>query len=148
MTVANGSIAASNRNTGSGARAAQTATARVGAITPGMPLTATEEGCGLTVPPTHCCTQPALHPFGIGLRVLPLQRPALDNPLNRFRHIQPRTRQRGVEYADALRLTPRDHLPRVMSPQVIPEEQHPQGWQDCIALLRLWMIVPLRPGTT
>src|SRR3990170_879497 len=146
MKLANGPIASSNGAAGRGSRATQTVTASVGAITTGVTLAAPDKRCWLTIPASYHRTQPPLHQLGIRLRILAIQRSPLDNPLHRFRHVQPRAGQRGIEQADAALPAPVNHVGTVVASQIVPDEQHPQGRQQLIVQKRCRAIVPIRPA--
>jgi hypothetical protein len=63
------------------------------------------------------------------LRLLPIQRPPLEQALDRFGHVQPTATQRGVERHDAVPAQPQHHLGRFVAGQVVPNQQNPQGWK-------------------
>jgi hypothetical protein len=68
-----------------------------------------------------------------GRRMLAIQGAVLDDPLNGFGHIQPGTAQRRIEQADPLLEAPLHQVRRLVTRQIIPDQQHTQwrqvGWQ-------------------
>jgi hypothetical protein len=58
-----------------------------------------------------------------------VQRTALEDSLDGFRHVQPTASDRGVERHDAVREQPEDELRRVVAGQIVQDEQHAERRQ-------------------
>lgn len=61
---------------------------------------------------------------------LTIERPALQQALNRLGHVEPTARQRGEHGQNAARKAPTQPVRGVMTDQVVQDEQDAQGWQD------------------
>src|SRR5712692_2749219 len=144
MVKANRPRAAAHRRSGGRSRATQSMPSGVSAVPTSMPLASPGERRGLAVPAPNGCPKPLQQRFGL-FGMLPLQRPTLDDPLQRLRHVEPRSRQRGGEQADAPLATPLNHRRRPMARQAIPDQQHPQRRILLIVVRRLRVVVPIDP---
>lgn len=108
-----------------GPRAAQAMPTSIGPVTTSMALATPAEGGGIEIPAPNGSPEPVRQRLSIR-RVLPFQRPALDDPLKRLGHIQPRPSKWGVERRDPSFSAPVHHLRRKMPLQVVPDQQHTQ----------------------
>lgn len=86
------------------------------------------EGRWLLVPARHGLVEPATQ-LGLGLRMLPCQRPCDEDALHRLGHIQPRPGERRVQGPDPVLEEPDDQLRSVVSGEVVPHQQEPQRRQ-------------------
>jgi len=57
------------------------------------------------------------------------QRPANEDALDGFGHVQPGAAERGVQRHDAVRDQPQHEGRSLVAGQVVQNQQHPQGWQ-------------------
>src|SRR5919202_3735259 len=79
----------------------------------------------LSVPAVCCCLQP-IDDLLRGLWMLPIQCAPLQDPLDRFRHVQMRAAQGREEGHDPVGKEPEDEIDGVVAGEVIPDEQHPE----------------------
>ena len=63
------------------------------------------------------------------LRMLAVERAALEDALDGFGHVQPAAAERGVERHDAMLAKPEHHPDALVAGQVIPDEEHAQRRQ-------------------
>lgn len=91
-------------------------------------LTTPDEGCGIGIPAHDRVVQEGKQ-IVLGLRIGAGEGPATDDSLHRFRHVQPGAAQRRREREHALGKQPGDDVRALVSGQVVPDEDGPQGRQ-------------------
>src|SRR3712207_1796218 len=111
-----------------GARAAEGMSA-VAWLSPPLPaLAVPDDRRGLPVPGLGGLLEPGAD-LGRAPRVLAVERAPLENALDGLGHVQPATAARGVARHDAVPAQPEHHLGTVVAGEVVPDEEHAQGWQ-------------------
>ena len=63
------------------------------------------------------------------VRVLSIQRAALEHALDRLRHVEPAAADGRVERHDAMRAQPQHQVGRLVAGKIVPHQQKPQGRQ-------------------
>jgi len=100
-----------------------------GPLSPSLPALAVPgERRGLPVPGLRSLLEPGAD-LGRVLRMLTVERAALEDALDGLGHVQPAAAKRGVERHDAVLAEPDHHLGTLVAGEVVPHEQHAQGWQ-------------------
>src|SRR5215210_8760615 len=61
--------------------------------------------------------------------MLPVERPALENTLDRLGHVEPAAAHRCIDRHDAMRAQPQHQLGRLVAGEVVPYQQQPQRRQ-------------------
>src|SRR6266480_1325480 len=117
------------RSAGAGSRPAETMASLDSTMTPRLALAAPDKRRGLAVPAPRGRLQPGDN-LGGRLGMLAGQGPPPEDALDRFRHVQPRAAQRGVQGHDPVREEPEDEGDAQVPGQVVQDEQQPQGRQD------------------
>src|SRR5438874_659164 len=101
--------------------------ALAGALPSGLALSSPDKWCRLPVPAACCRLQP-----GDDLlrrrRMVPVEGATLKDPLDRFRHVEVRAAQRREEHHDPVGEEPEDERRRMVPGEVIPDQEHPEGW--------------------
>src|SRR5215218_6216854 len=59
------------------------------------------------------------------MRMLPVERPALENTLDRLGHVEPAAAHRCIERHDAMRAQPHHELRRLVAGKIVPHQQQP-----------------------
>lgn len=94
-------------------------------LSTGATLPAPHKGRWLSVPMRGYGLEPGHDLRGIG-RMLSVEDTPFENTLDAFRHIQPRTAQRRVQRHDPLSKQPQNEFRRLVTRQIIQNQQHPQ----------------------
>src|SRR5713226_1917714 len=88
-----------------------------------VPLATPRERRRLAIPPTGSGLEP-----GDDLRgrrgLLAIEGAALENTLDRFRHVQPRSAQGSIERHDAVREQPADKVTGIVPGQIVQDQEH------------------------
>src|SRR3954466_12514690 len=88
-------------------------------------LAVPDEGRGLPVPVAGRLLEPGAD-LGRAARLLPLERPALEDALDRLGHVQPAAAQGRVERHDAVPAQPQHPLGRLVAGEVVPHQEDAQ----------------------
>src|SRR4051812_23395432 len=88
-------------------------------------LAVPDERRGLPVPAPRRLLEPGAD-LGRAPRLLPLERPALEDALDRLGHVQPAAAQGRVERHDAVPAQPQHHLGRLVAGEVVPHQEDAQ----------------------
>ncbi len=95
-------------------------------LPPPLPaLAVPHEGCRLPVPSLGRRLEPGAD-LGRAWRLLAVERPALEEALDRLGHGQPAAGQGRVERHDAVPAQPEHHRRRLVTGELVPHQQHPQ----------------------
>ena len=82
----------------------------------------------LLIPGPRRLLKPAPDLVG-AMRMLPVERPALEHTLDRRGHFEPAAAHGRVQRHDALRAQPQHQLGRLVAGQIVPRQQQPQRRQ-------------------
>ena len=147
MVVVPGPEPQSNdRAAGIASGAAQRVSSFSGTLPPLRPLAAPDKRCRRTIPASHRRPQPP-HVLPGMLRMLPRQGPAHQDARHRFRQVQPRPTQGGVQGGNTALPKPLHQVGAQMSFEIIPDEPHSHWREVLLQQLGILMPVPVRPAS-
>ena len=109
-----------------------------------MPLSAPDKRRGMAIPSNDSIGKPLLKDFDI-VGMIALQRSPFDDPLHRFRHVEPGTRIGRGKQENPVLSTPLYHALAFMPSQIVPDQQYSDGREKAIQLVGGWIDIPILP---